>query len=101
LKDKKQTLDLIKKLRKTVKMPFSIKTRTGLNDADKQAQFDFLVEASKYCDMITVHGRTTNKVYSGEADWKFIYELKKQCSPTCKIIGNGGIKSHEDIEILK
>jgi len=101
LKDKKKLLESIKLLKKNSMLPFSIKTRTGLNDADKQAQFDFLVEASKYCDMITVHGRTTNKVYSGEADWKFIYELKKQCTPTCKIIGNGGIKSYEDIKIVK
>ncbi len=101
LKDKTKLLEIIKLLKKHSTLPFSIKTRTGLNETDKQAQFDFLVEASKYCDMITVHGRTTNKIYSGEADWKFIYELKKQCSPTCKIIGNGGIRSYDDIEKIK
>jgi|GEM_PF-182051 len=64
LKDRDNALAIIKTLSEASKLPFSIKTRTGLNEKDKKAQFDFIIEASKYCDMITIHGRTTNKVYS-------------------------------------
>lgn len=80
-----------------MKMPFSIKTRTGINEHDKKDQMEFLIEASKYVHMITVHGRTVKQAYTGDADWKFIYELKKNVHKNCKVIGNGGIKSYEEI----
>lgn len=94
-------------------MPFSIKTRTGINEEDRKNQMEFLREASKYVSMITIHGRTVKQAYTGEADWDFIYELKKQIQgkrdkeqgtiskshvPECKVIGNGGIKIYEDIQ---
>lgn len=82
-------------------MPLSIKTRTGISDDDKKNQMKFLVEASKYVDMITIHGRTVKQAYTGDADWEFIYELKKKVAKNCKIIGNGGIKNYEEIETLK
>ncbi len=120
LKNRKKTLNLIKKLRNTVKVPFSIKTRIGLDEPDRTEQMKFLVKASKYVDMISVHGRTTKQVYSGDVDWKFIYELKKQTQksrnqeqgnrnkdyipdprsqvPECKIIWNWGIRSYDNIK---
>lgn len=101
LKDKENTLKIIKKLRKLVKMPFSIKTRTGLNEEDIENQMEFLVQASAYVDMITVHGRTVKQAYSWESNRDFIYELKKKCNPKCKIVGNGAIKSYEEIDKVK
>lgn len=92
---------MLKSLRKTVKMPLSIKTRIGLDEKDVKKQFDFLVEASNYVDRISVHGRTTKQIYSGDVAWKFIYDLKKKANKKCKIIGNGGIKQYEDIEMVK
>jgi tRNA-dihydrouridine synthase len=47
-----------------MKMSFSIKTRTGVDEKDTKEQMKFLVEASEYVDMITIHGRTTKQVYS-------------------------------------
>ena len=82
-------------------MPLSIKTRTGISDDDKKNQMKFLVEVSTYVDMITIHGRTIKQAYTGDADWDFIYELKKKVAKNCKIIGNGGIKNYEEIETLK
>lgn len=79
-------------------MPFSIKTRIGLHEKDRNEQMKFLIEASKYVDMISVHGRSTKQIYSGDVDWKFIYDLKKQANKQCLIIGNGGIKNYEDIK---
>jgi tRNA-dihydrouridine synthase B len=118
LKDRKQTLALIKKLSWTIKMPFSIKTRIGIDENDLKEQMKFLVEASTYVDMITIHGRTVKQWYSWDADRKFIYELKRQIQgarskaqelfpwnllleTTCKIIGNWGIRSYKDIESIQ
>lgn len=44
-----------------MKMPFSVKTRTGLDDQDTAEQIKFLVEVSKYVSMITIHGRTVKQ----------------------------------------
>jgi tRNA-dihydrouridine synthase B len=101
MKDRKKSLEILKVLHKAVKMPFSIKTRIGLHEKDRNEQMKFLIEASNYVDMISVHGRSTKQIYSGDVDWKFIYELKKQANKKCIIIGNGGIKQYEDIETVK
>jgi tRNA-dihydrouridine synthase len=42
-------------------MPFSIKTRTGKDENDLKEQMNFLVEASKYVSMISIHGRTVKQ----------------------------------------
>ncbi|HMS91398.1 MAG TPA: tRNA-dihydrouridine synthase [Candidatus Absconditabacterales bacterium] len=123
LKDRNNTLAIIKKLRNTISLPLSFKTRTGIDEQDTTEQMKFLVEASNYVDMITIHGRTVKQGYAGNADWDFIYKLrdkvrgessKFQSPPPdsqvprfssqnkeCKIIGNGGIKTYEDIDRFK
>jgi tRNA-dihydrouridine synthase len=63
MKDREKTLDIIKELSKQLTIPFSIKSRTGLDNIDKSRQFDFLVEASNYCDKISVHARTLKELY--------------------------------------
>lgn len=97
IKNKQRTLEIIKTLRKVIDMPFSIKTRTGTNEQDKQNQTEFLIQASEYVDMITIHGRTTVQGYGPHPDRNFIYQLK-ELLPNQTIIGNWGITNYEDIE---
>jgi tRNA-dihydrouridine synthase len=83
-----------------LKIPFSIKTRTWLNKDDKKNQMEFLIKASKYCHLITVHSRTLKELYTWQWDREFIYELKRQIKKSwnnCKIIWNWAIKTYEDI----
>ena len=84
-----------------MKMPLSIKTRTGIDEHDLKEQMKFLIEASTYVSMITIHGRTVKQWYSAESSWDFVYELKKKADKACKILWNGGIKLYDDIETLK
>lgn len=98
MKHKERTLNIIKNISKNLKLPFSIKSRTGLDDIDKSRQLDFLVEASNYCDKISVHSRTLKELYHWEWDRNFIYELKSKANKNCKIIWNWGIKSFEEIQ---
>lgn len=44
--------------------------------------------------MITVHARTREQFYSGQADWKYIGKIKNEI--TIPLIGNGDICSPED-----
>lgn len=97
LNDKKNTLKIIKKLAETSKLPFSIKTRTWIDDKDKKNQTDFILEASKYCSMISIHWRTVKQHYSWDADRDFIYNIKKSADKNCKIIWNGLIKSYSEL----
>lgn len=97
LKNKRSTINIIKTLSKNLKVPFSVKSRTWLNEEDKKEQMDFLVKASKYCNTISVHCRTLKELYTWEWDRNFIYKLKEKVSKNCKIIWNWAIKFHSDI----
>lgn len=101
LKNKSETLNIIKTISENLKVPFSIKTRTGLNEEDKKAQLEFLVKASQYCHTISIHARTLKELYKGDWDRDFIYKVKKEVQKTwnnCRIIWNWAIKSHEEIK---
>ena len=96
--------ELIDEISKKITIPFSIKTRAWLNIEDKKTQKEFLIQMSKYCHIISIHWRTTQQWYAGDADRDFIYDIKenleKQWSK-CKIIGNWWIKEYQDIEKMK
>jgi tRNA-dihydrouridine synthase B len=98
LKDKKSTLKIIQSLKSNLDMPFSIKTRTGLNQEDRTNQTEFIIKVSEYCSMITVHWRTLIWWYHEISDRDFIYNIKRLANKKCKIIGNGWIKSYEEIQ---
>ena len=102
LKDKENALNIIKTLRNACKMPFSIKTRTGVDIPDKAAQLEFLIKASNYVDMITIHGRTTKQWYGPGLEWDFVYTLKTEIEKIhgdkVKVLGNWGILSYEEID---
>lgn len=95
LKDKKKTLWILQQIHEQLDAPLSLKTRAGLTQDDKNAQFDFICEASKYVWMITIHARTYSQSHAGEVDRDFIYKLKETL-PNKIIIGNGGIRSYAD-----
>ncbi len=96
LKDRSQTLQTIKKISKNINKPLSIKTRVWLDENDKDKQFDFILNASEFCKMISIHGRTLKQWHSWNVDWEFIYKIKEKVWKKCKIIWNGGIKSYQD-----
>lgn len=55
--------------------PVSVKFRKGFTRADNTAASFALRMAEAGADMITVHGRTTDQMYGGEADWSCIAEV--------------------------
>lgn len=76
----------------------TVKFRTGISE-DKKITAEF----AKMCedagaDMITVHGRTREKYYSGEPDYAQIGSAK--ASVGIPVIANGGVFSLEDAEKL-
>lgn len=76
----------------------SVKFRIGVSE-DKIVTADF----AKLCedsgaDMITVHGRTRDKVYAGDVNFKEIAAAK--AAVNIPVIANGGVFSVRDAEIL-
>ena len=103
LKDKEKTLKIIQNL-SNIKgpLPFSIKTRTWINEIDKSSQIGFLVKASEFCTKISIHWRTLKQLYSWDSDRNFINKVKNNIklngNTECKIIGNWWINSYEDAQ---
>jgi tRNA-dihydrouridine synthase len=103
LKDKSKALKIIQELSEIQgPLPFSLKTRTWLNDSDKEFQKIFITKASKYCNKISIHWRTLKQLYTWEADRNFISEIKKDIETNwnseCKIIWNWWINSYDNAE---
>ena len=78
--------------------PVSVKFRIGL-DGERIVTRDFaLAMQDAGADMITVHGRTRDKMYSGEVNFKEIAKAKQAVS--IPVIANGGIFCKADAEKL-
>jgi len=80
---------------KAVKTPVTAKTRLGWDDNDKP--IISVAEMLQDCGVqaLTIHGRTRAQMYTGEADWTLIGEVKENPRMTIPIIGNGDIDSPE------
>ena len=74
-----------------VKIPVTVKTRLGW-DAEHKIIVE-LAEQLQDCgiEALTIHGRTRAQMYTGEADWTLIGEVKKNPRMRIPIIGNGDI----------
>jgi nifR3 family TIM-barrel protein len=95
IKNPNHAAELVHTLSKHTKLPLSVKTRVGFSSAEPEHFFSFtdkLIAAG--AQAIAVHGRTSKQGYTGEADWSFVYELKKR-HPEIFVIGNGDIKNGE------
>jgi tRNA-dihydrouridine synthase B len=85
---------LLKAVRKAVRIPLTIKIRTGWNPSGEQA-FN-IAQIAEGCgvDAVAVHPRTAGQLFSGRADWSIIAAVKKKVS--IPVIGNGDIFSAQD-----
>jgi len=78
---------------KSVKIPVTIKIRTGWDTGSKNAIEVVRAAADAGVRWVAIHGRTRAQGYSGLADWDFIGDIKAK-SPI-PIIGNGDLTTAE------
>ncbi len=74
-----------------VKIPVTIKIRTGWDSTQRNALDVCNIAYNEGITWVAIHGRTRAQGYSGEADWEFISEIKAKSK--IPILGNGDILS--------
>lgn len=88
-------LEITREVVKAVKIPVTVKTRLGWDC--NNIIITELAEQLQDCGIqaLTIHGRTRSQMYTGEADWTLIGEVKNNPRIHIPIIGNGDIKTPE------
>lgn len=88
-------LEITRAVVDAVKLPVTVKTRLGW-DNDSKIIVD-LAEQLQDCGIqaLTIHGRTRSQMYTGEADWSYIGQVKSNPRMHIPIIGNGDITTPE------
>lgn len=96
LRDIPKMLSITREIVKAVSIPVTVKTRLGW-DAEHKIITD-LGPMLQDCGIraLTVHGRTRAQMYTGEADWSLIGQLRADPRMEIPIIGNGDITSPEE-----
>ncbi|MDY6230512.1 MAG: tRNA dihydrouridine synthase DusB [Prevotella sp.] len=91
-------LDITREVVKAVSLPVTVKTRLGWDN--ESLIITELAERLQDCGIaaLTIHGRTRSQMYTGQADWTLIGEVKNNPRIHIPIIGNGDITSREDAD---
>jgi len=88
-------IEITEAIVKTVKLPVTVKTRLGWDHESR-----IIVELAERLQdtgiqALTIHGRTRSQMYTGEADWTLIGEVKNNPRMYIPVIGNGDITTPE------
>jgi nifR3 family TIM-barrel protein len=88
-------LDITRAVVRAVDVPVTVKTRLGWDHNSKNIVD--LAEQLQDCGIaaLTIHGRTRSQLYTGEADWTLIGQVKNNPRMTIPIIGNGDVTTPE------
>ena len=91
-------LDITREVVRAVHVPVTVKTRLGWNC--EQLVITDLAEQLQDCGIqaLTIHGRTRSQMYTGQADWTLIGEVKRNPRIHIPIIGNGDITTPEEAQ---
>ena len=91
-------LEITERVVKAVSLPVTVKTRLGWN----HEQLIITELAERLQDLgiqaLTIHGRTRSQMYTGQADWTLIGEVKRNPRIHIPIIGNGDITSLDEAD---
>ena len=96
MKKEKLATRIIKNVASSVKVPVTLKMRTGWDDNNRNAPTLSKIAEESGIKMITVHGRTRCQMFKGQPDWKFIKNVKNNIK--IPVIANGDINNNKDVD---
>ncbi len=91
LKDTSQLGRFFTRIKKALRVPLSIKIRTGWDDCSINAHQVIGIARAEGIEFVAIHGRTRAQAYRGQADWRLIEDLAQE-SPL-PVVGNGDLHS--------
>ena len=92
LKDSKKISEIVSLLVKNIKVPVTVKMRSGINNTKDFLKIAKAIEKAG-ASAIAVHPRTVKQRYCGKADWSIIKEIKNNLN--IPVIGSGDVCSGE------
>jgi nifR3 family TIM-barrel protein len=92
--DPKLAETIIRSVRDAISIPLTVKFRLGLDDCRRN-----YLDLGRICEAngvqaVAMHARTARQMFSGEADWSHLIQLKEALS--IPVIGNGDVREPED-----
>ena len=89
LKDTSTLGHFFNSIKKSIKIPLSIKIRIGWDQDSINAMEVIHIAREEGIEFVAVHGRTRSQQYTGNADWKLLEYLGEKAP--LDIIGNGDL----------
>lgn len=86
--------EIIKRVRDVIRVPLTIKMRSGWDPSGNQALALCKIAESCGVDAVAIHPRTATQGFRGFADWSVIKKIQREIR--IPVIGNGDIVSPED-----
>jgi len=98
LRDENLVADLLQAVVNAVDVPVTLKTRTGWNEQQRNIERIAHIAEDSGIAALTVHGRTREQLYKGEAEHESVARIKQQRS--IPVIANGDIHTPEQAKSL-
>jgi len=96
--DPQRVKDIFKAVVSSVDIPVTVKIRTGTDNQNKNALEIALIAEDYGLQAITIHGRTREAKFTGNAEYDTIKEVKQQVN--IPVIANGDICTPEQAEFV-
>ena len=94
MRDEVAAARLLETTVRAVSVPVTLKMRMGWDHANLNAPSLARIAEQAGIRMVTVHGRTRQQFYTGQADWRFIAQVK--AATRLPVIANGDILTVDD-----